>query len=392
MFPEAKTDHPVEEKTPPLPTLLSQLLIAYTIEFDNEAERRIQHWTTALRGARPRSGVWLVSMAMWSNCMRLVPEEGIPVGELARRARTESLQLRGMERWGYIRVAPDPADTRTKPPQRDWLVRATLKGKVAQGIWRALLPEIEERWRTRFGGGEIDLLRNSLSAILRQIDLELPDYLPICGYGLFSQIPLEERPEAAADSEAAPTGLPLPTLLAKVLLCFAIEFEFDWKVSLAVSANVLRILGEKGVRVADLPRLSGLSKEAVAFATGWLERTQHAVLEPDPKAGKGKAIRLTAKGKAAKRAYSERLATIENRWLERFGAAQIAALRDSLLGILHKKDGEEWLLGQAMMPSPEGWRARPPYLARTLAFVADPAGSLPHFPMVLHRGGYPDGS
>jgi len=24
--------------------------------------------------------------------------------------------------------------------------------------------------------------------------------------------------------------------------------------------------------------------------------------------------------------------------------------------------------------------------------IADPAGTLPHYPMVSHRGGYPDGS
>ena len=47
----------------PLPTLLSQALVAYTIEFDNEAEHRMPHRTT--RGTGPRlRGVWLVSMAM----------------------------------------------------------------------------------------------------------------------------------------------------------------------------------------------------------------------------------------------------------------------------------------------------------------------------------------
>ncbi len=38
------------------------------------------------------------------------------------------------------------------------------------------------------------------------------------------------------------------------------------------------------------------------------------------------------------------------------------------------------------------WRAHPPYLAQTAAVLADPAGALPHQPMVLHRGGYPEGS
>ncbi len=44
------------------------------------------------------------------------------------------------------------------------------------------------------------------------------------------------------------------------------------------------------------------------------------------------------------------------------------------------------------MPYPGGWRAHPPYLRLTQAMIADPAGTLPHYPMVSHRGGYPDGS
>ncbi len=49
-------------------------------------------------------------------------------------------------------------------------------------------------------------------------------------------------------------------------------------------------------------------------------------------------------------------------------------------------------LALGLQPYPDGWRSRPPYLAQTKAFLADPAGALPRHPMVLHRGGYPDGS
>ena len=39
-----------------------------------------------------------------------------------------------------------------------------------------------------------------------------------------------------------------------------------------------------------------------------------------------------------------------------------------------------------------GEHARRPYVTQTDAMIRDPWGSLPHYPMVLHRGGYPDGS
>ena len=42
---------------------------------------------------------------------------------------------------------------------------------------------------------------------------------------------------------------PLPILLARVLLVFAIEFEGESEISLAIGYNVLRVLDEEGVRV-----------------------------------------------------------------------------------------------------------------------------------------------
>ena len=50
------------------------------------------------------NGPWLVSLVMWSNCMRFVTDEGISVGELESLARTPT-NWNGMERWGYIVVA-----------------------------------------------------------------------------------------------------------------------------------------------------------------------------------------------------------------------------------------------------------------------------------------------
>jgi DNA-binding MarR family transcriptional regulator len=377
--------------SPPLSTLLSQLLIAFTIEFDNEFEQQMPHRTTSFASATDR-GPWLGSMVLWANLLRLVPEGGITVGELRRQARTEMIQLQGMERWGHIIVTPNPGDSRPKPPERDRLVHLTVNGRKAQEVWRPLAGVVEERWRQRFGENEIGALRKSLSAILSRIDLALPEYLPILGYGLFSQIFVEEPQAPDVHAKDALANMGLPMLLAKTLLAFTIDFEFDWKISLPVSANALRILSEKPTRISDLSRLSGIAKEGVAFATGWLERNGFAQVGPDTVAGKGKAIRLTAEGQTAKQKYFQRLALIEKLWQLRFGDGEIAALRESLLGLLHKSDGEHALLAQGLMPYPDGWRARKPYVTQTLAFIADSAGSLPHHPMVLHRGGYPDGS
>ena len=65
-----------------------------------------------------------------------------------------------------------------------------------------------------------------------------------------------------------------------------------------------------------------------------------------------------------------------------------AALRAALAGVLERPD----LLVLELRPHPGGWRGTKPYLAQTESMLEDPAATLPHYPMVLHRGGWPDGS
>jgi DNA-binding MarR family transcriptional regulator len=181
--------------------------------------------------------------------------------------------------------------------------------------------------------------------------------------------------------EGAEESLRLPTLLSRVLLAFTLEFERESEVSLAISANVLRLIGEEGVRVRDLPRLSGVSKEAIAMAAGFLVKRRFVVVEPDPAASRTKVVRLTAKGRAAQAEYLQLLDTIEKRWQARFGEDAIRSLREPLEQLVGEPTARTSPLFHGLDPYPEGWRAS----------VRRP-DTLPHYPMVLHRGGYPDGS
>jgi len=126
----------------PLPTLLSRLLIAFTTEFDNEAEHRLEHRTT-LDGAGGRGrGPWLVSQAMWANFMQFVGEDGVSLRQVGDLAGLTNLA--GLERWGYITVRPDPADQRPAPPRRDWIVRPTRAGRRAQEVWGRAGPACQD--------------------------------------------------------------------------------------------------------------------------------------------------------------------------------------------------------------------------------------------------------
>jgi hypothetical protein len=173
----------------PKSTLLSQTLVAYTIEFDNEFERRVPHRTkVSISKGGSRGGPWLVSLVMWSNLLRWVPDEGVTVRDLQRSARVANLSLAGMERWGYITLEPDPSYGRPKPPRLDWIVRPAAKGRAARAVWQPLFDVIERRWEERFGTSEIDELRASLRTLVGRLDVDLPEYLPVLGYGIVAEV------------------------------------------------------------------------------------------------------------------------------------------------------------------------------------------------------------
>jgi hypothetical protein len=172
--------------------------------------------------------------------------------------------------------------------------------------------------------------------------------------------------------------LPLWALLSRPLRAFAEQYEAGPGPSLAISANVLRVLTDAGVRTRDIPALAGVSRESVAMAAGVMRKSGLATEDPDPAGGRFKVTRLTARGVALRDEYPALAADIERDWRARFGDATVTALR---LGLEPLAAGDPPRLFAGLEPYPEGWRAR----------RAAPA-TLPHYPMTLHRGGYPDGS
>jgi hypothetical protein len=134
------------------------------------------------------------------------------------------------------------------------------------------------------------------------------------------------------------------------------------------------------VRVRDLPDLTGVSKEAIAMAVGFTGSRDITVIGAEPDGTRWKVARLTPKGAIVKDAYADRVESLEIGCGERYGADVVARLRGSLER-LTGSGGPGSPLFAGIEPEPGNWRSdvRPPQ-------------TLPHFPMVLHRGGYPDGS
>ena len=362
-----------------LSALLSQPLVAFAMELDNEYEHRAVHRTTARRpGAPARRGPWLTSFAMYANCLQHLGATAITVRTLEALARSAT-NLDGMRRWGYIKLSPPPERPNSRRPADSWLVELTPAGHLARETWRPLPQLVEQRWQDRFGADALQLLRDALLEVNRGLDVAYPDFLPILGYGFFTRRrgAAVERPMPQASAAPLPADAPLTALLSRVLCGFAYDFEGGSSVSLAISANILRLLDAPGVRYRDLPQQSGVSKESIAMAMGILRKASLAEIETTT----NKIIRLTASGLKAQRDALDLIAEVENRWAGHFGQQTMQRLRLALTRFCgNTQDGASLLL-QGLKPYPDNWRAS----------VA-PLQTLPHFPMVLHRGGYPDGS
>jgi DNA-binding MarR family transcriptional regulator len=354
----------------PLSTPLSQLLVAFTIELDNEFERRL-----AETGLGRRTGI---SLVMWSNFLRFVGD-GIAVADLPAAAGTPKARtlstVGGMERWGFVTVGPAGRDGfgSSRGLRGDWIVRLTPAGEQAQEIWQRLPGEIEGRWEERFGAAAVAELRKSLGRISSRLDVTFPDYVPIvAGSDGF----------VAGLGPSEPKGHPsshLPALLSRVLLAYTLDFERACELSLPLTENVVRVVGEEGVHVRDLPLAAAVSKEAVAVALNALEKSGHVTVAD-------KLVRLTPEGRAVQERAPAVHAAVEAGWEARFGAADVRRLRAAIESLV-----ADPRLSEGLRPHPGGWRGTPRYQAHTEAMLADPQRGLPRYPMVLHRGGWPDG-
>jgi DNA-binding MarR family transcriptional regulator len=145
-----------------------------------------------------------------------------------------------------------------------------------------------------------------------------------------------------------------------------------------MSSNALRLIGQEGARVRDRPRLSGVSKEAIAMSLGRLEERGLAFVQPESAGSRVKILRLTPKGRIAQDAYHRLILDVEPRWQARFGKDVVRNLRESLERLDGDATAHHSPLFRGLEPYPNGWRAAAPR----------PEG-LPHYPMVLHRGRLP---
>jgi len=170
---------PSDKKTLPLSALLSQALIAFTLDFDaaiNKGRR-----AAALCDPVP-------TLAMWANVLRFVGEQGVDERRLPELSGISRPVVHSfvacLERHGWVTVRPARVDKHAK------IIQMTARCAKYAASWRAVVDRIEARWRKRFGAATIDALRGALESISTESEEALPHY-----------------PMPQAQRGATPTGL-----------------------------------------------------------------------------------------------------------------------------------------------------------------------------------------
>ena len=338
-----------------LATLLSWAWIAFAIEADNTVEAA---------GSARAGRLFRISIAMWANGLRCVGEEGTTANQLRAQARA-ACNIAGLERWGWITLGDPGAGRRDgygthRGVKGDTVLRPTRVGAYARRLWPQAVTDVEQRWRARFGDGAVSSLQDALLPSAGQMPWSPPEVHASDGFRTH-----------VVNGPGADDDISLSGLMGQALTALTVEHEQGSAVSLPLAADVLRVVDDDVVPMRDLPLLSGVSKEAIAMGTGFLGRRKLAELRP------GRLIALTARGRAALEDYRARAARRDDQ-----------RLRACLGAIVSQREA----LAEGLVPREGGWRAQKPYLAQTQRILADPTAALPWHPMVLHRGGWPDGS
>jgi hypothetical protein len=140
----------------PLSALLSQSLLAFTIDYESKGLG------------------WLATAA---TVLQYIGDDGVPLSGLGGEERVTGTGRSTLERHGVIVVEPHPSGRGKK------LVRLTSLGKKRRDAYEPLVREVEQRWRTLYGPQVVADLRASLESLVSLLDTQrLADHPPMISW------------------------------------------------------------------------------------------------------------------------------------------------------------------------------------------------------------------
>lgn len=148
-----------------LSALLSQVLIAFTLDFDRELEAR----RTASSSNEPAP-----SLAMWANVLRFIGEDGVEVRRLpALSGISKSVthtMVACLARHGWVTV-----EARGATKGANVLV-LTPRGRELAMVWKSAATDVERKWSERYGSQTAETLRFALETVVSHLGGTLAHY------------------------------------------------------------------------------------------------------------------------------------------------------------------------------------------------------------------------
>ncbi len=99
----------------------------------------------------------------------------------------------------------------------------------------------------------------------------------------------------------------------------------------AAHLNVFQYPGPQGARPSELATRLGVSKQALNYLLGELERLDYLERQPDPDDLRSKRVALTGRGTSAVRVIRDAVGEVEAAWAQQLGPKRFAQLRNLLL-------------------------------------------------------------
>ena len=101
----------------------------------------------------------------------------------------------------------------------------------------------------------------------------------------------------------------------------------------AAHMTVFQYPGPQGARPSELAARLRITKQALNYLLGELERLDYLERRPDPDDGRSKRVALTRRGTAAIGVIRDAVAEIETTWPNQLGQERFAELRTLLLDL-----------------------------------------------------------
>ena len=101
----------------------------------------------------------------------------------------------------------------------------------------------------------------------------------------------------------------------------------------AAHLNVFQYPGPQGARPTELATRLRVSKQALNYLLGELERLGYLERRPDPDDLRSKRVALTRRGTSAVRVIREAVGEVETAWTKQLGPERFAQLRGLLVEV-----------------------------------------------------------